>query len=264
MSTYLPVGVFDSGVGGLTIVRSIRQRLPEESLIYVADNAYAPYGTKTREKVTERSLRVADWLVSQGVKAIVLACNTATAAAVEQMRSVFDIPIVAMEPAIKPAAEITRTDVIGVLATAGTLDSERYARLVDRHGQHIQVLKQVCHHWVEQVESGDLSSSAAHALVDRHVQPLITAGADVLVLGCTHFPLLAPLIGESAGAGVRIVDPAPAVAEQLYRQLEQRALLNTNSGPADLSLWKTAEAGLDPGLIRSLLGVDLPVKILSF
>lgn len=234
MSTHLPIGVFDSGVGGLTVVRALRQRLPDQDILYVADSAHAPYGAKPPGYVRERATTVTDFLVAQGAAAIVVACNTATAMAVEHLRQRHAVPIVAMEPAVKPAAAATRSGVIGVLATAGTLESARYRALLRAHGSRVQVLERVCHRWVEIVERGDLDTAEARRLVADEIAPLLDAGADTLVLGCTHFPFLAPLIREAAGPAVGLVDPAPAVAEQLARCLPA-------AGPGDgtLRLWSS-------------------------
>lgn len=257
MSTHLPVGVFDSGVGGLTVVKAIAERLPELDLLYVADSAHAPYGGKSPQQVRERASHITRFLVERGAQAVVVACNTATAMAVEELRSSFAVPIIAMEPAVKPAAAATRTGVIGVLATAGTLESERYRQLVDSHGQRISVIGRVCNRWVEQVESGELDTARTRALVASELEPLLAAGADTLVLGCTHFPLLAPLIAELAGPGVTLVDPAPAVAGQLARCLGGRP-----SGDGRLRLWSSRCAADEAERLGRLLGRPVEVGVL--
>lgn len=255
MSTHLPVGVFDSGVGGLSVVQAIRDRLPALDIRYVADSAYAPYGNKAAEQVRERARLITRFLIDQGARAIVVACNTATAMAVEDLRENFDIPIVAMEPAVKPAAAATRSGVVGVLATAGTLESDRYRQLVDRHGHRVRVLGRVCHSWVGQVESGDLLSDAAREMVAAEVEPLLAAGADTLVLGCTHFPFLAPLIEQVAGSGVAIINPAPAVAEQLVRRLE-----DVDQGGGTLHIWSSREAENETARLACLIGETVEVR----
>lgn len=262
MSAHLPVGIFDSGIGGLTLVKEIRHHLPFESLLYVADSEFAPYGVRSKQEVSERSLRVTEWLISRGAKAIVVACNTATAAAIDVLRETFSVPVIGMEPAVKPAASMTETDVVGVLATAGTLESDRFARLVDRHGQEIRILRQQCRDWVKLVESGDLASDHARGLVAEQVEPLVAAGADVLVLGCTHFPLLAPLIKETAGPGVELLDPAEAVVKRLFDQLTERDLVSPCSIRGTLNVWKTGRDELAPFLLHSLTGQDTPVNSL--
>lgn len=243
MSTYSPIGVFDSGVGGLSVVQHIRATLPAEDVLYVADSANVPYGEKSPEWIRERSRQIVRYLIDQGAKAIVVACNTATAAAVEQLREEFDLPIVAMEPAVKPAAEATRSGVIGVLATAGTLESERYATLLQRHGSKVRVLERICHHWVEQVESGELEGEAVEQMVRADVIPLLDAGADTLVLGCTHFSYLRPTIEAVVGDKARIIDPAPAVARQLASSLPQgRQATGTTCGNLSIRTSEDVEA----------------------
>lgn len=255
MSTHLPVGVFDSGVGGLSVVRAIRERLPNLDILYVADSANAPYGSKSVEQVRERARLITRFLVDEGAGAIVVACNTATAMAVEDLRNSFDLPIVAMEPAVKPAVAATRSGVIGVLATAGTLESERYRQLVDRHGQQVEVLGRVCHSWVDLVESGDLASAQARMRVVEEVEPLLEGGADTLVLGCTHFPLLAPLIADVAGSQVKLIDPAPAVAEQLSRQLGKAS----GDGNSRMRLWSSRQGRDEAARLARIIGEPLPV-----
>lgn len=255
MSTHLPVGVFDSGVGGLSVVRAIRARMPDLDIYYVADSAHAPYGDKSAEYVQQRARRITAFLLDQGVAAMVVACNTATAMAVEQLRTEFQIPIVAMEPAIKPAVAATRSGVIGVLATAGTLESERYRKLLARHGQQVKVMGSICHSWVGLVESGRLSGVTARDQVAAHVLPLVQAGADTLVLGCTHFPFLVPLIQEVAGAGVTLIDPAPAVAGQLASCLQGHW-----QGQGMLNVWSSHQAGGESERLSRVLGETVMVQ----
>lgn len=214
----MPVGILDSGVGGLSVLRAIRVRAPQADLIYYADQAHLPYGPRPQVEIRQLTETGVDWLLAQGCDAIVLACNTASAAALQELRAAHPaIPFVGMEPAIKPAAAATQSGVIGVLATPGTLRGELFRNTRERHAAHVRVIEQPCAGWVEQVESGELRGSAAQALVQRDVAPLLAAGADALVLGCTHFPFLAPVIEALAGEAVQLIDPAPAVAAQLQR-----------------------------------------------
>jgi glutamate racemase len=219
-----PIGVFDSGVGGISVLREIRRLLPAEDLVYVADSRHAPYGDKSAAFVRRRSETISAFLVRQDVKAIVVACNTATGLAIEGLRSRFDMPIVGIEPAVKPAAAATHSGRVAVLATTGTLASGRFAALVAHHARHVQVLSQPCPGLVEQVEAGDLTGPATRALLEGYVRPLVAQGADTIVLGCTHYSFLAPLIREVAGPEVAIVDPAAAVAEELGRRLRVHQL----------------------------------------
>ena len=220
-----PIGIFDSGVGGLSVLREIRRALPSEDLLYAADSAYAPYGDRDPDVIQARALAVVRWLESRGAKAVVVACNTATGVAVDLLRERVALPIVAIEPAVKPAAALTRTGTVGVMATTRTLASPRFARLVSAHAQGVRIVTQACPGLVQLVEAGELASDDARALVAQYVGPLIQQGADVIVLGCTHYPFLTPLIAEAAGAQVTIVDPAVAVARELRRRLEQQGLL---------------------------------------
>lgn len=213
------IGVFDSGVGGLSVLQHIRRTLPDANLIYVADSAHVPYGDKSAHYIEQRSLALARFLISQGCDAIVIACNTATAAAAASLRAQFSIPIIGMEPAVKPAVAATQTGVVGVLATIGTLESARFAALLERYAGDVKILTQGCPGLVEQVELGDLHGIRTRELVERYVVPLLGHGADTLILGCTHYPFLAPLIREIVGDGVTLIDTGEAVARHLRQRL---------------------------------------------
>jgi len=213
------IGVFDSGVGGLSVLHHIRQLLPQERLIYVADSGHVPYGDKTTAYIEQRSHILTRFLIEQGAEAIVIACNTATAAAVASLRSRFDIPIVGMEPAVKPAVAATRSGVVGVLATVGTLESARFAALLEKYAGDIEIVAQGCPGLVEQVERGELDSARTRELIARYTAPLLERGADTLILGCTHYPFLIPLIRDVVGGSVTLVDTGEAVARQLQRRI---------------------------------------------
>lgn len=222
-----PVGVFDSGVGGLSVLREIRHRLPAETLYYVADSGHAPYGDKTPAYVQARAEHIIDWLAQQGCKAVVVACNTVTGLSIQPLRERFpQLPIVAIEPAVKPAAQQTRSGVVGVLATRNTVQSTGLARLIAQHAQGVTVLPQACPGWVERVERGELYGPGTDIAVAEQVHPLLKAGADTLVLGCTHYPFLRATIERVAGPGVQVLDPAAAVARELERRLHA---LNLNA-----------------------------------
>ena len=200
------------------MLREIRGELPYQSLLYVADSGYAPYGAyRPATFIIDRSTAIVAFLIAQGAKAIVVACNTATAVAVDALRARFTLPIIAIEPAVKPAASTTRSGVVGVLATTQTLTSAKFARLVDQYAGGATVLTQACPGLVEQIEAGDLSGPRTRALVEEYASPLVDQGADTLVLGCTHYPFVTPLIQDAAGLGVTIIDPAVAVARELRR-----------------------------------------------
>ena len=213
------IGVFDSGVGGLSVLRAIRAALPAENLIYVADSGHAPYGDKSEAHIIERTLTVGNWLAVSGVKAITVACNTATVVAIRHLREQTHIPVVAIEPAIKPAANTTRSGVVGVLATTQTLQSESVARLCLEHGEGKRILLQACPGWVEAVEEADLHSPQTEALLRQFVVPLMDQGVDTLVLGCTHYPFLRNTLQRIVGDDVVLIDPAVAVATELTRRL---------------------------------------------
>lgn len=221
-----PVGVFDSGVGGLSVLGEIHRLLPDESMLYVADCGHIPYGEKTAEFIRERCVVMAEFFRAQGAKALVLACNTATVAGVADLRERYpDWPIVGMEPAVKPAAAATRSGVVGVLATTGTLQSARFAALLDRFAADIQVVTQPCPGLVELIETGDLTSPTIRNLLRGYVEPLLAAGCDTIILGCTHYPFLKPLLREMVAPSITLIDTGGAVARQLQRLLIQRELL---------------------------------------
>lgn len=213
------IGVFDSGVGGLSVLRAIRAALPAENLVYVADSGHAPYGDKSEAHIIERTLTVGNWLAVSGVKAITVACNTATVVAIRHLREQTHMPVVAIEPAIKPAVNTTRTGVVGVLATTQTLQSESVARLCLEHGEGKRILLQACPGWVEAVEEADLHSPQTEALLRQFVVPLMDQGVDTLVLGCTHYPFLRNTLQRIVGDDVVLIDPAVAVATELTRRL---------------------------------------------
>lgn len=213
------IGVFDSGVGGLSVLRAIRAALPHEHLVYVADSGHAPYGDRSEDHITQRTLTVGHWLAEQGVKAITIACNTATVVAAKTLREQTHLPVVAIEPAIKPAVALTRSGVVGVLATRQTVQSASVARLVELYGADKRILLQACPGWVEKVELADLHSADTLALLQQFIQPLLIEGVDTLVLGCTHYPFLRDSIQQLVGNGVTLIDPAEAVARELARRL---------------------------------------------
>jgi glutamate racemase len=253
MASEAPVGIFDSGVGGLSVLREIRQLLPHESLLYVADSGHVPYGEKSPEYIRERCVLITEHLLAQGAKALVLACNTATAAAAAELRERYpDLPIVGMEPAVKPAAAATRSGVVGVLATTGTLKSARFAALLDRFANDVRVVTQPCPGLVECIEAGELQAPATRELLQGYVAPLLAEGCDTLILGCTHYPFLRPLLHSLVPESVSLVDTGAAVARQLQRLLEQydlRAL-----GPArPTRYWSSGE----PEKLRRVLPVLL-------
>jgi len=221
-----PIGVFDSGVGGLSVVGALLARLPRESLFYIADSHNCPYGPRAPQEIRMLSEGISRYLLRQGAKLIVVACNTASAAALAHLRAAFPAtPFVGMVPAIKPAVQATRSGVVGVLATPATIGGDLYQEVLEHHASGVRVVSRTCPGLVEQVEAGDLDGPRTMALLRACVEPLLQAGADTLVLGCTHYPFLIPALRTLAGDGVRILEPSEAIARQTARVLENRGLL---------------------------------------
>lgn len=234
------IGIFDSGVGGLSVFREIRKQLPEENYIYYSDNAHCPYGEKSKEYITERARTITKFLISKGADIIVVACNTATAAAISTLRNEFDIPFIGMEPAVKPAAAKTKSGIVGVLATAGTLKAEKYLTTRGKYAEEVRFVEHVGEGFVELVERGALKGEEAEAIVRRSLLPLLEAGADTIVLGCTHYPFLAETIAKVASEfcperEISIIDPAPAVAKHLMEIMEERRLIRNDGFSVELN-----------------------------
>ena len=256
-----PVGVMDSGVGGLSVLRHLRAELPAEAFLYFADQAHIPYGPRPAEQVFAFTAAITRFLLARQSKLIVVACNTATTAALDRLRQSFpDLPFVGMEPAVKPAAAQTRSGVVGVLATPGTLSSHRYASLMTRFAGDIQVLEDPCLGLVQLIEAGATQAAETGALLQRAVAPMLAAGADTLVLGCTHYPFVRPLLDEIAGPDVTIIDPAPAVARQTRNVLQQHDLLAPETQAGSLRCYTTGDARRMAALTAQLLGVRCRVQ----
>lgn len=258
-----PIGVFDSGVGGLSVLREIRARLPQEDLLYVADSGHVPYGEKSAEFIRERSQHIAEFLLAQGAKALVLACNTATAAAVAELRAHYpELPIVGMEPAVKPAAAATRSGVVGVLATTGTLKSAKFAALLDRFASDVRVVTQPCPGLVERIEAGELDGPHTRALLRGWVAPLLAEGCDTLILGCTHYPFIKPLLRELVPESVRLVDTGAAVARRLEQVLGERGLLAAAGGESAVRFWSSGQVQQLEQVLPTLWGEACAVSSL--
>ena len=254
-----PIGVFDSGVGGLSVLREIRKLLPNEHLLYVADSAHAPYGDKSKEYILERSTAIVDFFVSHHVKAIVVACNTATGAAVKEIRPTISQTIIAMEPAIKPASEKTQTGIIGVLATSRTLASNNFQILYARFEGQAKIVTQACPGLVELVERGDLGSDAIRALIAQYVLPLVEQNVDYIVLGCTHYPFLAPIIQDIAGPSIKVIDSGAAIARELKARLENAGILSGRSEQGLEHFWSSDGSGRARQVISQLWGINAEV-----
>jgi len=269
-----PIGIFDSGIGGLTVLRAIYQLMPDEPLLYLADQAHVPYGPRRLEEVRHFSEVITRYLLDQGARLIVVACNTASAAALKYLRSIFpDVPFVGMEPAVKPAAEHTRSGVVGVLATPATFQGELYASVVERFGQGVKLLQHTCPGLVAQIESGALESSETRRILEEALRPMLEQGIDTVVLGCTHYPFVIPLIQQIAGQGVRVIDPAPAVARQVQRLLVASNLLELDSRmkvdllqkPQHLlQIITTGDPARLESMLPGLLGEKAPVESLTW
>ncbi|MFZ6678515.1 glutamate racemase [Undibacterium sp. Tian12W] len=233
-----PVGVFDSGLGGLSVLQHIRQTLPHEALLYVADSGFAPYGDKTSAEILKRSIAVTDFLLSKKIKALVVACNTATAAAIKHLRLHYpDLIIVGMEPGLKPASLLSKTKKVGVLATFSTIQSEKYQHLSTKLSAEtgVEFIPQACVGLVDQIEKAEANGDQTRLLLEKYLNPLLTAQVDTLVLGCTHYPFVARLIQELTsayipdGEPITLIDTGKAVASQMQRLLAEHDLTNTSS-----------------------------------
>ncbi|MEW5902739.1 MAG: glutamate racemase [Pseudomonadota bacterium] len=255
------IGVFDSGVGGLSVLHHIRATLPDAHLIYVADSGHVPYGDKSPAYIEARSQALTRFLLQQGAQAIVIACNTATAAAAGPLRDTHPgLPIVAMEPAVKPAAAATRSGVVGVLATVGTLESARFAALLEKYAGNVKFVAQGCPGLVEVVERGDLRSIEARRLIERYTEPLLQQGADTLVLGCTHYPFLAPLIREVVGEDIVLIDTGAAVARELKRRIDSELPAAAGAGVPAESFHSSGETERATRIMSLLWGKAVAVQ----
>ncbi len=258
-----PVGVFDSGVGGLSVLRCMREELPYEDFLYVADSGYAPYGERPAEYIEKRAFMITDFLIEEGSKAIVVACNTATAVAIAKLRSAFDIPIIGMEPGVKPAIAATQCKIVGIMATTETLKSEKFRLLVKRFCNDCTIVTQACPGLVEQVERFDLEGEKTYELLKRYVGELVEKGADIIVLGCTHYPFLSGIIRKIAGDGVKIIDTGVAVAREVHRRLETAGILADGSGTGMERFWTSGDVTNVQNIIRQLWKGDATVKPLT-
>ena len=252
------LGVFDSGLGGLSVLREIRRALPGVPLAYVADQAHVPYGARPLAEVRGFAEGITRYLQAQGAPVVAVACHTASAAALVALRQAPEfagLRLVGMEPAVKPAVEATRTGVVGVLATPATFQGELYASVVERFAQGVTVLQQVCPGLVQQIEAGRLDTPDTEALLRGWVEPLLARGIDALVLGCTHYPFVIPLLEKICGPGVRVIDPAPAVARQAARVWESVGAQRSDSLPAPINY---ATSGDPAAFAAALPGLGLP------
>ncbi|MEN4012134.1 MAG: glutamate racemase [Chloroflexota bacterium] len=258
------IGVFDSGVGGLSVLRALRALLPAQPVFYFADQQHVPYGNRPLEEVRLFSEQITRFLLARGAGLIVVACNTASAAALHYLRSVFSaLPFVGMEPAVKPAAEYTHSGKVGVLATPATFQGALYASVVERFAAGVQIFTATCPGLVDEIEAGRLDSSRTRQILKKALTSMLHAGIDTVVLGCTHYPFVIPQIESLCGSSVRVIDPAPAVARQTRRLLEQHGLLAPGDQPAEVTYFTSGDAQNFARLLRQLLGESgqvIPVR----
>jgi glutamate racemase len=250
-----PVGIFDSGVGGLSVLRAIRAQMPGASVIYFGDQGHIPYGPRPMEQIRDFSETITRFLLDQDAKIIIVACNTASAAALKHLREKFpDIPFVGMEPAVKPAVEQTHTRKVGVLATPATFQGALYASVVERFANAVELYQHTCPGLVQEIERGNLDGAETQRILEEALQPMLENGIDTVVLGCTHYPFVIPLIEQIVGENVRVIDPAPAVAKQVGRVLEAKGLRNHSEAKGDVNLFTSGEPSRLKSLLPLLLG----------
>jgi glutamate racemase len=240
------IGVLDSGLGGLSVLREIRALLPSQAITYIGDNAWCPYGNKSFPEIRERTFALSDFLIAQGAEVIVIACNSATIVAIEALRAQYPIPFIGMEPGVKPAAALTKTGTIGVLATEASLRGDKFHHLVARHAQDIRVITQPCPKFVELVEQGILTGPEVDAAIDEYTSAMLAADADILILGCTHYPFLLPALKARLPDHIRFIDTGDAIA----RRVEQQNL--SNSSESQIKLLTTGHPKKIADLARSL------------
>ncbi len=255
-----PIGIFDSGVGGTSIWKEVHALLPNENTIYLADSHNAPYGPKGKERITELSTKNVELLIKKGCKLIVVACNTATTNAIKHLRINYNIPFIGIEPAIKPAALKTQTKSVGILATKGTLASDLFHETTDLYSNGIHIIEQEGEGIVQLIESGQLNSDEMKALLDIYLKPMLDANMDYLVLGCTHYTYLMPMLIEMLPNHIKIIDSGEAVAKQTKSVLDKHQLLNTHSTISKHQFFTNG----NPEVMQSLLGEGFKVEYLEF
>jgi len=255
-----PIGIFDSGVGGTSIWTEINQLLPQENTLYLADSKNAPYGSKGKDAIIELSIKNTEYLLNQNCKIIVVACNTATTNAIDYLRATYQIPFIGIEPAIKPAALQTQTNAIGILATQGTLSSTLFSKTAGMFSQNVNIIEQVGEGIVELIESGKLHSPQMKSLLTLYIQPMLNANIDHLVLGCTHYPYLIPLLLDILPKHIKIIDSGEAVARQIKTVLQQNKVLNTQKTTTKHRFLTNGT----PQVMAALLNNTYPVEVVNF
>lgn len=255
------VGIFDSGIGGLSIAAAIREALPQERLCYFGDNAHVPYGERTAEEIVALSRHITRALIERDCRSIVIACNTASSAALEILREEFPgVPFVGMEPAVKPAAESTRSGVVGVLATQATVNGKGLADIVERFAKDVEVIRQACPGLAKRIDNGDYDSVETEVLLRNWIEPMLERGIDALVLGCTHYPLAKPLIERIVGPAVRVIEPSVAIARRLGQLLVQYGIRAPQQSTGSLTCWTSGEPERYDTALKRLCLAQVPVK----
>ncbi len=261
LQTNNPIGVFDSGVGGLSVLRAMQQQMPAENIVYFGDQGHVPYGARPMEEIQKFSEGITNFLLEQGSKIIVVACNTASAAALTYLREKFpDVTFVGMEPAVKPAAETTKTGKVGVLATPATFQGALYASVVERFGVGVELFQNTCPGLVSQIEKGELDTKETRAILENALLPMLERNIDTIVLGCTHYPFVIPLIQKIVGENVRVIDPAPAIARQTARLLDAQGLRNNLEKKGELQIFTSGDVKTVQSVSLKLLNVGVEVK----
>lgn len=260
-----PIGMFDSGVGGLSVLKAIHALLPAQPVIYFADQAHVPYGSRSLEEVRAFSSAITEFLLGLGSALIVVACNTASAAALQELRAQFpETRFVGMEPAVKPAAEQTHTGVVGVLATPATFQGRLYSSVVERFAKEVTILQDTCPGLVGEIEKGNLEGAETHRILENAIRPMLEKNIDTIVLGCTHYPFVIPLIRQIAGAGVTVIDPAPAIARQTGRVLDALGIVPLPGFQADVTYYTSGTPAVFEGVLPRLLGEEGEVNPVSW
>ncbi len=258
-----PIGVFDSGMGGLSVLREIHLLLPHENLIYIADSKYAPYGDRSTQHIQQRSLEIAHFLLKKNIKALVVACNTATAIAVDILREQLSIPVIGLEPAIKPGVKVSKTGVIGVLATQRTIESKRLHCLTLKHASQTKVLAQACPGLVEKVEANHLDHYDTKQLIKKYTHPLLQQNADTIILGCTHYPFLHHTISKIVGEDIQIIETGKPVAQQLKRILKQNTLSKLTKEKGRITFYNSSNIKHHANTMQQLWHQHISINILS-
>jgi len=260
-----PIGIFDSGVGGLSVLREVRRQFPAEDLLYIADQAHVPYGIRTMEEVLGFSEGIIRYLLKKKVKLIIIACNTASAVALEVLRKSYPaLPFVGMEPAVKPAAEETSTGIVGVLATPATFQGALYASTVEKFAKGVKILPDTCPGLVELIEEGKIDHPDTRGILEKALYPMLEKGVDEVVMGCTHYPFVIPLIQEIVGNEVDVIDPAPAVARQTGRLLDDYDLQTNGGGIGTTKFLTSGDPAEFDQIIRQLLNLESRVEGLKW